>query len=143
MYKLKKGYLLGSNFQTIINSLKDETDIVWYEPLKMVNHDKVDTIFWANINQLLKCDYVLVDETTTNDFDLGVVWTINYIRKLLLRSGYQDAVAQLDKFDLIDKNIIGLIKTTNRPLQQVIIKDQGKLFKNPKAIVTYIKNKEK
>jgi hypothetical protein len=61
---------------------------------------------------------------------------------MLIRSGHKDAVKQLDKFDLVDKNIIGLA-VHNKRLISVAIKDQGKEFQTTKAIVSYIRNKEK
>lgn len=143
MYKLKKAYLLNNNFQDIINNLKDDIDITWYEPIKATNDTKDEIIFWTNINELLKSDYVLLNETSANSFELGIIWTVNYIRKLLTRSGHKDAVRQLDKFELFDKNIIALNKGTNKTMYQIAIKDQGKIFKNTTAITNYIKDKEK
>jgi hypothetical protein len=45
MYKLKKAYLLNNNFQDIINNLKDDIDITWYEPIKATNDTKDEIIF--------------------------------------------------------------------------------------------------
>jgi hypothetical protein len=45
MYKLKKGYVLGNDFQQVVNRLKDDVDITWYEPIKITNQTKIDTIF--------------------------------------------------------------------------------------------------
>jgi hypothetical protein len=123
--------------------LKDDIDITWYEPIKATNDTKDEIIFWTNINELLKSDYVLLNETSANSFELGIIWTVNYIRKLLTRSGHKDAVRQLDKFELFDKNIIALNKGTNKTMYQIAIKDQGKIFKNTTAITNYIKDKEK
>jgi hypothetical protein len=62
---------------------------------------------------------------------------------MLIRSGHKEAVKQLDKFGVIDKNIIGLINDETKDATRVAIQDQGKEFKNSKAIVAYIKGKEK
>jgi hypothetical protein len=143
MYKLKKGYLLGNAFQEIVDSLGNEVDISWYTPLTITSKNKLDVVFWKDIDYLLKSDYLLVTSSNTNTFQLGVAWTINYIRKILIRSGHKEAVKQLDKFGIADKNIIGLINDETKDATVVAIQDQGKEFKNSKAIVTYIKDKEK
>jgi hypothetical protein len=44
---------------------------------------------------------------------------------------------------LVEKNIVGLNINNTNNLIQVTVKDQGKEFKSVKAIVSYIKTKEK
>jgi hypothetical protein len=51
-------------------------------------------------------------------------------------------VEQLDKFELVNKNIIGLNTSSTTMPVQIAIKDQGKEFKNTKTIIKYIVNNE-
>jgi hypothetical protein len=45
MYKLKKGYLLGDDFQEVISFLGNEVDISWRAPLTITSRDKLSVIF--------------------------------------------------------------------------------------------------
>jgi hypothetical protein len=143
MYKFKKGYVLGDSFKEVIDSLTNDIDISWYEHKQLIGGIKPEIIFWANMDAIFKSDYILVDEKHTDTFVFGVTWTINYIRKLLSRSGHKDALKQLDKFELVNKNIVGINTSPNTAITQIAVKDQGKEFKNIKAIVKYITSNEK
>jgi hypothetical protein len=65
------------------------------------------------------------------------------VRKLLGRSGHKDAIKQLDKFGICEKSIIGISKNKDKSYLLIALKDQGKIFKSQKEVITYIKNKEK
>jgi hypothetical protein len=62
---------------------------------------------------------------------------------LLSRSGHKDAIKQLDKFGICEKSIIGISKNKDKSYLLIALKDQGKIFKSQKEVITYIKNKEK
>jgi hypothetical protein len=62
---------------------------------------------------------------------------------MLLRSGHKNAVQQLDKFGIVDKAIVSLGNDHPNKTIDILVKDQGKKFKNLSALATYIKNKEK
>ncbi|MDR3257823.1 MAG: hypothetical protein LBT17_03405 [Mycoplasmataceae bacterium] len=144
MYKLKHGYLIGSDFKDIVNEVKKDIDIQW---CRSMNINKIsDNEYWSSNARLLKSDYIIVDLSNvneTNSYELGIVWTINYVRKLLSRSGHKDAIKQLDKFGICEKSIIGISKNKDKSYLLIALKDQGKIFKSQKEVITYIKNKEK
>lgn len=135
--------------------LKKKTpQINWYNPIEAPVNDKskkplAKEIFWADTDHVLKSRYFLAD-LTNNDlgmaYELGIAWTINYIRTVLWKNDRKDVLAMLDKYQIVYKQIYAVnsdirIKTANSyhgieiPYgynQYVIggLLDQGKIFSN-------------